>query len=230
MVKICGITQNRDVEICEEHGADFIGFINIKRSQRFVDLDKINELTASMKDKRKAVLVMEPQDLKDAEAAIKQTNIDVIQLHSLSNTDIKILRQNNPSKTSLKIIKGIGIAENIDASKKCEIETLARICDFLLFDSQIEGKSGGTGKQIPLKQAAEAAEIAKSASKNIKLLLAGGINIDRIKYEGKPVECLFDYVDVNSGVEDRPGFKNSAKIEAFMKMVKILDKSANKLN
>jgi phosphoribosylanthranilate isomerase len=223
-VKICGIAQNEDVRTCEEHGADFIGFINIKRSKRFVDLDEISELTAAMKNKKKAVLVMEPQDLKDAEAAIKQLDIGTIQLHSLSDGDIKALKQNNTLRKSLKIIKAIGIPENIDASKKCEIETHARICDFLLFDSQIEGKSGGTGKQIPLKQAAEAVEIAKSVNKNIKLFLAGGINTARIKYEGKTVESLFDYVDVNSGVEDQPGFKNSAKIGEFMQTVKNLDR------
>lgn len=220
-VKICGITQEKDIRACEENSANFIGFINIKRSPRFIDLDKINELTGFMKDKNKAVLVIEPTDLNEAEYTIIQTKISIIQFHSLSSEEIKRLKQKNLLKTPLKIIKAIGIPENIDTSKKNEIEEYAEICDFLLFDSQINGKTGGTGKQIPFKQAIEAAKIAKSVNEDVKLILAGGINTEIIKIHGKVIETVFDYVDINSGVEDQPGIKNQIKIKEFMQIVKI---------
>lgn len=220
-VKICGITQEKDIRACEENSANFIGFINIKRSPRFIDLDKIRELTGFMEDKSKAVLVIEPRDLSEAENTIRESKISTIQLHSLTDDDIKTLKMKNPLKTSLTIIKAVGIPENIDTSKKNEIKEYAEVCDILLFDSQINGKTGGTGIQIPFKQAIEAAKIAKSVNEDVKLILAGGINTEIVKIHGKVIETVFDYVDVNSGVEDRPGIKNQIKIKEFMQIVKI---------
>ena len=219
-VKICGITRPEDVETCEEIKADFIGFISIKRSKRFLEINEIMELTSFMKNKNKAVLVMEPANLKEAEYIIKTLGIGNIQLHSLSPEDIMELKENNPLNTPLKVIKAIGIPDNIDAQKKQEIEAYAQICDFLLFDYEIKGKSGGTGRQIPIKLAFEAAEIAANIDENVKLFLAGGMDVERIKTKGKTIEDIFDYVDVNSGVEDQPGIKNSVKINEFMETIK----------
>ena len=79
-----------------------------------------------------------------------------------------------------------------------------------------KGKSGETGRQISLKLALEALKIAKSANNNIKILLAGGINIERIRNEGRILNKVFDYVDVNSGVEDYPGIKNTDKMAEIL--------------
>jgi len=43
------------------------------------------------------------------------------------------------------------------------------------------------------------------------------MNTERMKNEGKMLKKIFDYVDVNSGVEDLPGVKNELKISEFMK-------------
>ncbi|OPY28155.1 MAG: N-(5'-phosphoribosyl)anthranilate isomerase [Methanobacterium sp. PtaU1.Bin242] len=219
-VKICGITRTEDVKTCEYNDTDFIGFINIKRSKRFLEISEINDLTSCMKNKNKAVLVIEPADLNEAKYKIKTSGIRNIQLHSLSPENIRKLKENNPLNTPLKIIKAIGISDDIDAQKKREIETLTPICDFLLFDYQIKGKSGGTGRQIPIKLVFKAAEIAANIDKNVKLFLAGGMDVERIKTEGKIIEDIFDYVDVNSGVEDQPGIKNPVKINEFIKTIK----------
>lgn len=220
-LKICGITRPEDVRACEEIKTDLIGFINIKRSLRFMELDKIRELTSFMKDNKKAVLVIEPEDLKEAEFIINKSGIRTVQIHSssLSSEDIDLLRQNNGLKYPLKIIKAIGIPEGIDAQKKSEIENYAKTCDSILFDYEISGKSGGTGKQIPFDQAAKAAEIAKNVNTDLKLFLAGGLNIDLIKDQEKIIADIFDFIDVNSGVEDLPGIKNHAKIEKIAQIV-----------
>ena len=216
-VKVCGITRLEDVKISEDSNVDLIGFINIKRSARYVNLDKICQLTASMKNKDKAVLVMETEDINEVQNAVEKTRINIIQFHSLYSQDIDKFKQSHPS---LKIIKSIGIPPNIKPPKIEEIKSYAEICDFLLFDSEIKGKSGGTGKQIPLKDAVKAAKIARKYNSKIELFLAGGINTERIKKEGKTLKKVFNYVDVNSGVEDQPGIKNENKINQFMQVIK----------
>ena len=213
--KICGVTRHEDIQACENVGSAFIGFINIKRSKRFLDIEQVRKLIGSMKNSEKAVLVIEPETAEKAINAVEESGIENIQLHSLQTEDITKLK-------GINVIKVIGIPKKIDAHKKEEIEEFAKVCKYLLFDSMIRGKSGGTGKQIPLEVAAEAAEIAKKSNGNIKLFLAGGINTERIKNEGKLIKDIFDYVDVNSGVEYSPGIKNKVKIMEFVENCKVI--------
>jgi phosphoribosylanthranilate isomerase len=224
-VKICGITRSEDVQLCEENNADFMGFINIKRSARYVNLEKISQLSSSLEDKNKAVLVLEVKNVEEALNAIEHLGISTIQLHSLNSEEIKNLSINNPLNTSLRVIKAVGIPGAIDALKKSEIENYARVSDYLLFDSQVNGKTGGTGKQISIDQIVKGSEIAKASNKNIKLILAGGINLHYIKKEGHLLESIFDMVDVNSGVEDLPRLKNPNKVMEFMQYLKNIDES-----
>jgi Phosphoribosylanthranilate isomerase len=56
-IKICGITNRKDLKIAIDK-ADYIGFINVKRSPRYLPLTKIMKLAT---DKEKAVLVLEPK-------------------------------------------------------------------------------------------------------------------------------------------------------------------------
>ena len=213
--KVCGITRPEDLQVCEREGPDFIGFINIERSKRFLDIDKIGELINSMKDPEKAVLVIEPETVEEAVSSVKKSGVKNIQLHSLQAEDITNLKEIN-------VIRAIGIPEEISATKKEEIKSFSEVCNYLLFDSMVKGKSGGTGKQIPLEVAAEAVKIAKESNKDIKLFLAGGISAERIKNEGNLIKDIFDYVDVNSGVEDSPGIKNRDKIVEFVENCKVI--------
>jgi len=214
-IKICGIRNKRDMKTCEKAGADLIGFINIERSKRMVEIDQIKELNSSMNDINRAVLVIEPSNMADANEKIKKSGLNNIQLHSLSPDEIRKIKNNN---SHLTITRAIGISEVIDPDKKQEIEDFADVCDYLLFDYEIQGKTGGTGKQIPTDTAIEAALIAKSHNENIEFFLAGGMNTERIKNEGKTLANIFTFFDVNSGVEDKPGVKNADKINELMKI------------
>lgn len=207
------MTRPQDIQACE--GSTFVGFINIKRSKRFIDIEKIRELVGSMENPEKAVLVLEPETAEDVVKAVEKSGVKNVQLHSLQAEDIAKLKEIN-------VIKVVGIPEKIDESKKEEIESFAKVCRYLLFDSMIMGKSGGTGKQIPLEVAVEAAEIARKSNVSVKLFLAGGISAEKIKNEGNLIKDIFDYVDVNSGVEDSPGIKSKVKIMEFVENCKVI--------
>lgn len=216
-VKVCGITRPTDLKLCEKHQADLIGFINIKRSPRFVNLDGIYDLTSQMRDKSKSVLVMETEDVDEVLNAVKKTKIGKIQIYSINIDGVREIKDNN---SDIQIIKAIGIPQNITKQKIGEIESYAEVCDFFLFDSEIHGQSGGTGKQIPPELAVQAAKIANKCNKEIKLILAGGINSQRIESHVKTLNKYFDYLDVNSGVENQPGKKDENKIKEFMQVMK----------
>ena len=233
-VKICGLTRFEDVNKCEVSGANLIGFINIERSKRNVKLRMIKELVSSMKNRDKAVLVLEPENPEEVIMKMKKTGIRNVQLHSLTNNEIKYLRwiggfHRNALESNLKVIRAVGISEEslkfmngnefrFSHDKKKEIEDFAKTCDALLFDYQINGKSGGTGRQIPIKILLEAVKIAKNANYNVKIFLAGGINSERLQNKKEVLEKVIDYVDVNSGVEYSPGIKNHDRIDDLMKI------------
>lgn len=214
-VKICGITNEEDVKTCERNGAELIGFINIQRSKRFIEVDDIQKLTAYMQDKSRAVVVTETEDLVEVESLIESTGIQYVQFHSQSAAELKRFKKNNPQ---VKVIRAVGISEVMGEEKSKEINDYASVCDYLLFDYEVAGKSGGTGKQIPLELAVKAAEAAQK-NPHVGLFLAGGMDSYRMKIEGKILEDFFDYVDVNSGVEKQPGEKDENKIIEFMKVM-----------
>lgn len=231
-VKICGITQSKDLEKCEGSGADLIGFINVRRSKRYLDVPNIKTMVSTMQHRERAVMVLETDDLEEVIEKIKKTGIRTIQLHSLTPDQIKYLKwiegfQRDPFQRPLKVIRAIGLSSKsvesmgdgpvvMKSSKKKMIQEFAKTCDALLFDYQRDGKSGGTGKQIPLEIALKAVKIAKSANKCIKIFLAGGINLEMIKNNKNILEKVFDYIDVNSGVEDTPGIKNHHRVQELL--------------
>ncbi len=232
-IKICGITRFEDVSKCEESGANLIGFINIKRSKRFVTLQEIKNLVSGMKDKNRAVLALEPDNPEEVIMKMKKTGIRIVQLHSLSNNEIKYLKwiegfQRTLLERNITVIRAIGISNEslemkddelkFSISKIKEIENFAKICDALLLDYQVKGKSGGTGLQIPTDMVLKAVKIAKNANHDIKIFLAGGINSERIKKDKGLLENVLDYFDVNSGVEDRPGIKNPELVDELMEI------------
>jgi phosphoribosylanthranilate isomerase len=238
MVKICGITRETDLKCAESQGSDYIGFINVKRSPRFQTMDQIRGLMAVLNDKKKAVLVLEPEKASEAWNKIIKSGILNIQLHSLDLNELNNLKSKindfNAKKgdnseygvpysklsSKINIIRAIGLSDKINDSKKLEIQSFSKICDGLLFDYQIKGISGGTGKQIPLDLVIKASKISRSANKDIKVFLAGGMDIGRMKSEGKIISEYFDVIDFNSSLEDSPGIKNKDKIKDLMTIFK----------
>jgi phosphoribosylanthranilate isomerase len=230
-IKICGITRSQDVSKCEGSGANLIGFINIKRSKRYVKLERIIQLISELKNREKAVMVLEPENPEEVVMKMKKTGIKNVQLHSLTSSQIKYLKwienfHRTPVEPNMKIIRAVGISNDsikvteddivFSQEKVLEIEDFAKTCDALLFDYQLNGRSGGTGKQIPINMALEAVKIAKNANHEIEIFLAGGINSERIQNNKAIIERVIDYVDVNSGVEDAPGIKNPERVDELM--------------
>lgn len=232
-IKVCGITRSEDLIRCEESGAELMGFINIDRSKRNLSLKEIKTLTAGMKNKMKAVMVLEPKDIEEVVMKMKKTGVRNIQLHSLTPNQIKYLRwienyERNPFEPHLKIFRAVGLSQDsteiideepvLKPEKISEIKEFALCCDALILDYQLNGKSGGTGKQIPMKIALEAVKTAKDVDNNVEIFLAGGINTEIIRNRKEILEKVFDYVDVNSGVEDAPGIKNSQQLEELLEL------------
>lgn len=219
-IKICGITNEKDMKKIEKLNVDRIGFINIERSKRNISLDTISYLEKQLLNKRLSTLVLEPENAYDALQKANRTEIFNLQLHSLSCFDIRYMIWLNQYHNGerLNITKAIGLKDKIDANKKKEIEKYCLYSDNILFDYIKDGKTGGTNTHIPIQTAIKASQIVKNKDNRTEVTLAGGLNLEYLE-EIQDQLHYFDRIDLNSGVEDEPGKKNISKIKKIIKLL-----------
>lgn len=219
-IKICGITNEKDMKKIEKLNVDRIGFINIERSKRNISLDTISYLEKQLLNKRLSTLVLEPENAYDALQKANRTEIFNLQLHSLSCFDIRYMIWLNQYHNGerLNITKAIGLKDKIDENKKKEIEKYCLYSDNILFDYIKDGKTGGTNTHIPIQTAIKASQIVKNKDNRTEVTLAGGLNLEYLEEIQNQLH-YFDRIDLNSGVEDEPGKKNINKIKKIIKLL-----------
>jgi len=199
-VKICGITNFEDALFAAESGADALGFIFAASPRRIAPADArdiIVRLPPLMKTV--GVFVDEPPD--KIEEIVSWCGIDIIQLHGKAPPDL--CRHFMP-----RIIKAIQVK---DDSVLEDIHPYRDRVRGLLLDTYSEKMAGGTGKVFNWDLAIE---IKKTG---IPVILAGGLtplNITDAISRVKPYA-----VDVNSGVEERPGKKSHALIKELFEEI-----------
>ncbi|HKR63723.1 MAG TPA: phosphoribosylanthranilate isomerase [Thermoanaerobaculia bacterium] len=123
-VKICGITRREDAELCEELGADFLGFVFVKSSPRFVQEIPVK----SPHHKCKRVGVFRDHSLDDIHRIAEVAQLDIIQLHGNESEDFVRAIQ-------LPVIKAVHVQDALP-----DTNTSA---DWILFDT-----GGGTGRRF----------------------------------------------------------------------------------
>ncbi|MGN1363283.1 MAG: phosphoribosylanthranilate isomerase [Methanobrevibacter sp.] len=216
-IKICGMTDKNIVNELSKLNIDYLGFINIKRSKRFVSLNKINNLTKNLENKNFLTLVIDDENPEEINNKVNKTGIKRVQFHSnITINNIKKLKELN---NTIKITMVIGIKNKIDLEVKNNLEEYSQYVDSILFDYIKDGLTGGTNTHIPIETAVEASKIVKNKNPKCNVILAGGLNYNYLKEIFEYLDN-FDIIDVNSGVEDSPGIKNVEKIKIIIELIK----------
>lgn len=208
-IKICGITSVADAKIISNFDVHAIGLNFIKRSKRKIDLKTAKDITKELPVFIGTVLVLENESIKDVLELCNSLSTNNIQLHG--NESPEYCKELKFKKRDIKIIKAL----------KAEEETLKvlkeyeKVCDFILLDSaNSKNQMGGTGKIADWKIAKKIVEKSK-----LPIILAGGLNPGNIEDAIKEVKPFA--IDVNSGVESKPGKKDEKLIEElFNKLIK----------
>lgn len=198
-VKICGITRKQDTHFPLECGVDALGFIFYPESPRYVDFDKAKEIIAPLPPFVDKVGVFVNSPVEEILKAIYEVGITTIQLHGDEPpafcTKLKTL-------TKLKIIKALRVK---DPTAVDLVKTYTGTVDAALLDTYKKGEYGGTGEVFNWELAIE------SKKAGLPIILAGGLTPNNVV---KAILCVKPYaVDINSGVEDSPGFKSNGKIK-----------------
>jgi len=199
-VKICGITNREDALTAVHAGADAIGFIFYPPSPRFVNPDRARQIACGLPGSICRVGVFVDEDPEEVRRIRRFCGLDYIQLHGKESSDYCALF--SPSV----LIKAVSLRKE---------EDLAILGDYpvkaILVDTGGQGQPGGTGKTCDWS-------LAKKAGERHRIILAGGLHPANILPALETVSP--QAVDVGSGVEEKPGKKDPAKMQALVAAVK----------
>lgn len=191
---MCGTTRKRDVQAAVALGVDALGFIFVEKSPRCVTPEFAGQLIETLPPFISRVGVFVDGDLDQVKTIVTNTGLTQVQLHGKESVDY--CRELKSWNRSLTVCKSFLVgAQAIDHT----VAPYYDVIDCVLFDTYVKGKDGGTGQTFDWDQ-------LEKQSIDVPMILAGGLNPDNV---GEAIKKTAPYaVDVNSGIEDRPGAKN----------------------
>ena len=197
--KICGISDldTLDFIINHPYPPQFIGFIcNYKKSSRYVEIEKLNELLKLDKKKSNFVAVLVKPDETILEQ-IKHLPFDYYQIYDCTPDEIKEIKQ----KYNKKIISVITVSNRDDTNRYKDFEDVA---DILLFDSKGYERSDSFNH-----------EYLNNINTSKPIMIAGDIKTDDLN-NFKDKSFL---IDVSGNLESEKGVKDINKIDKFLNTV-----------
>ncbi len=201
-IKVCGITRPEDAYKAARLGAWALGFIFYKKSPRFIGPAKAKKIIEGLPPFITPVGVFVDHNLGAMRDIIEHCGLHAVQLHGSEDHHFC----HRLRRYHVKIIKAFKVGPDFDPSV---IEPFK--VDAFLFDTAVEGLEGGTGKTFDWTL------LRDIKSQNTPIIISGGLNSQNVI---EAVNNLKPYaVDVNSGVEEGPGHKDSKKVKEFIEIV-----------
>jgi indole-3-glycerol phosphate synthase/phosphoribosylanthranilate isomerase len=195
-VKICGITNREDAETAVAAGASYLGLVMVPGTPRAVTRARAAEIG-------NAPLVGVFRNAKMMEVALSahELGLAAVQLHGAEDARyLRGLRPLLPAGTEIWATGAVG--RDLPAQRPG--------ADRTLFDTQVDGRTGGTGRVFDWDRVRNRPELGEA-------VLAGGLNPANA---GAAARVGAWALDVCSGVEARPGRKDPEKLRAFFEALR----------
>ena len=200
-IKICGITREDDALAAAAHGADFLGFIFVPSTPRFVEPERAAAIAAAVRDRGDApkfVGVFRDASNDYIRAIRDVVGLDVVQLHGAeSEDDIREL--------GIPAVKTLRVRDALPETRATPSAA------WLLFDTYDERRSGGTGRSFDWG-------LLTTYERSKPFFLCGGLGPDNVAAAISLVRP--DAIDLCSGVEASPGVKDHGKLARLFERVK----------
>ena len=204
-IKVCGITQFKQMQQLEALNIDYAGLIFYKDSPRYMG-EKLSgkQVKEADFDIKKVGVFVDPtySELLDA---IDEYGLDIVQLHGNETPEMC-----EELSAEVEVIKAFRIAGDDSINIDELVMPYDAACDFYLFDTAgLKESFGGTGQQFDWS-------ILKKAKIEKPFFLSGGIGPDdtaKVKAFKHPD---FFAIDVNSKFETAPGVKDMGAILKFL--------------
>jgi phosphoribosylanthranilate isomerase len=209
-VKICGITNWADASAAVKAGADLLGFNFYRKSTRYITPAAAARIISRLPKSFRTVGVF----VNEAEETILETarraGLNELQLHGDESPALV-----ERLSAEFPVIKAIRVRASLPAAQLKKFRKARAI----LLDGFDAKQYGGTGKTFDWR-------LVRRAGLKIRIFLAGGLNAENVQ-EAIAV-CRPYAVDACSGIEARPGKKDSKQLVAFLRAAKSRGKSVGK--
>lgn len=212
LVKVCGITNSKDLNTAKNAGADFLGFIFCGKSPRNVIQNALLSMeTDILRAKNSGVYtiaVITETDSPEgclALESLKEGLFSCVQVHGYEAA-LSFLKK--PELRKLPHYCAVPVKTEEDLQKLEDLRKLGE--PRILIDAKVDGLLGGTGVQVEQ-------DLVIAVAKKQRLWLAGGINSENVYniIQNSAPELM----DIASGVEAEPGKKDPEKIKALFEEV-----------
>lgn len=206
-IKVCGITELKQLQQLDGLDIDFAGMIFYKDSPRYIG-GKLNakDIKKADFDLKKTGVFVNPEMIEVLDA-IDEYGLEVVQLHGDETPEMC-----EDLSSEVEVIKAFRITGTEDIDKL--VAPYDAVCDYYLFDTGgLKESFGGTGQQFDWSILAKA-KIEKP------FFLSGGIGVEdaaRVKAFKHP--DMFG-VDINSKFEVSPGVKDMKLLLQFKQGLK----------
>jgi indole-3-glycerol phosphate synthase/phosphoribosylanthranilate isomerase len=193
-VKICGLTNAADLDMAARAGATYAGLVMVPGTPRAVGPAAAEAILASAREKIRTVGVFRDADPRNVNAAARMLGLHAVQLHG--EEEVGAHRPLLSGDTEIWATAQVGAASPSPRSG----------ADRTLFDSG----SGGTGRTFDWSLVASRPELRRG-------LLAGGLDPANARAASRLGAFA---LDVCSGVEAIPGWKDSNRVAAFFEALR----------
>jgi indole-3-glycerol phosphate synthase/phosphoribosylanthranilate isomerase len=199
-VKVCGITDGHDAAMAAEHGAAYAGVVMVPNTPRAVTCSAAEAIAEA--SPVPLVGVFRNEKPMQVAYSARTLALRAVQLHGDEDAlYIRALRGLLPEETEIWAAAAVGR----------EVPRPRLGADRTLFDSQIGGRSGGTGIAFDWSRVEGRADLGRS-------LLAGGLKPGNARAAARVGAFA---LDVGSGVEMAPGRKDAGRLRAFFEALRL---------
>ncbi len=202
-IKICGITRHQDARAAVDHGTDAIGFIQWRKSPRFIEPVAAGDIARAISPLVTVVAVFVNPSREEVGATLVAMPFATLQFHGDEEPEFC-------ASFGRPWIKAVGAKPGRDLVKYFNGFNGASAW---LVDEFHDKLYGGTGRKFDWNLVPR--DLARP------LILSGGLDAENVE---EAVRTIRPYaLDVSSSVETAKGIKDAARIAAFISEVRRAD-------
>lgn len=208
-IKLCGLSTPETMDAAIRAGADLVALNFHPRSPRFVELDRAASLADQIRGRARLVALVVDLDDETLRAIMAAAAPDIIQCHGSEDAGrIAAIR----ALTDRPVMKAVGVGSATDLARVAEFSAVA---DRILLDAKPPKDAaypGGHGKPFDWG-------ILTALPPDLPFMLSGGLDPANVTDAIRRIRAMglnLAGVDVSSGIESAPGYKDIAKIRDFV--------------
>ncbi len=199
-IKICGVTTVEDAAFAAGAGADAVGVNFFEGSRRYVPPGRAAAIVrAVLAGGATPVGVFVNARPETVAAVCREAGIGVVQLSGDEPPE-------DAARLPFRRIKAVRVGPGFDVAAVAGYP-----CEAFLVDAGAPGEFGGTGRTVDWGA-------VRGAAFGTPWMLAGGLTPENVATAIRRARP--GGVDVATGVEERPGRKDAAKVKLFIKNAK----------